>query len=100
MTANLFDDDPVRDAEIAAALWASQNGYAPITEDQAAQWLEPTTRRSYVGRHCAYEDGTRVLYGICADPDLCDRLESGAAQEHRPPAQVPPGHCGWCGGAR
>lgn len=34
----------------------------------------------------------------CADPWLCDRLERGAAQEHRPAAKKIRGVCSWCGG--
>lgn len=38
--------------------------------------------------------------GRCPDPGTHDSLERDAAQEHRPPAQVEPGCCPWCGGRR
>lgn len=59
---------------------------------------QDTRPRGYVGRHRADEDGNRVT--ACLDPAGHDRLERDPAQEWRLPARVPPGHCGWCGGAR
>lgn len=64
-------------------------------EQVTQQWVD-----NYRGRRRAHEDGTRVLYGICADPGGHDALERRPAQERRQAPVVVAGHCTWCGGAR
>lgn len=96
----LFDEDPVVDAEIAARRWAEQHGYKPVTETEAARWLDEADQRRperYFGRHVRADENT----GWCTNPighhDAWRSSELCAWEEANGIYRTKPGMCNQCG---